>query len=227
MNEKILELLVQLKNEDAADRRYAAEDLADFRVPQVIEALGLALDDRDTSVREAIVDSLIKIGGSATAETMMQFLSSESTVLRNHAVEILERLDEADLNCLITDVLRSPDPDVRKFGLDVLANRPSFAFLLIHDWFHAVADLLDDPNANVASAAAEILGKSGRKDALKYLLYHVYDSPWMQMVAIEAIASFSDPEGLTALKRIDPTRLDPSMQRHLKSLLLQMERIAS
>lgn len=122
------------------------------------ERLGLvcaALGDGSWRIRKEAVNLFLSLPqAAASAERIVALLYDEENAgLRNAAAEILVKLGAAVLP-ILTKAAESPDPDVRKFILDILGDigdRQATPLLL--------RLLQNDVETNVRAAAAENLGK--------------------------------------------------------------------
>ena len=189
-------LLKQLESEDETERRYAAEDLADFKDSVVIDALVDRLKDPVRAVAEAAVESLIIIGGGEVCRKTIPLLYSESSSTRNYAIEVLEKVGESDLEA-ITILLKDENHDVRKFAADILGYISEIGG---EDAYLPLVKTIRDENVNVAAAAAEALGKLGNERAIPFLVKEIADEPWMQCNIIQAISEIGGEKAVEALE---------------------------
>ena len=129
-----------------------------------------------------------------TVEAVIELLRSpDNAGLRNSAVEFLEQLGRAAVEPLCRR-LDDPDPDLRKFAIDILGSIGSKEVLPL------MVRALDDPDANVRGAAAENLGKLGDPGALPHLL-KVLDGGdvWLKFTVLDALALIGAPVPLSSL----------------------------
>jgi HEAT repeat protein len=147
-----------LKGEDAALRRRAAADLADFgnRAGDAVPALAAALRDPDAEVREAAVGALEAIGTPAAAAVpaLVAALSDrdESPRVRRRAEAALVAVGKAATPAL-REALRADDPQVRAGAVHALGR------LAVKDAAAApgLIAALKDPEGSVRRVAAEAL----------------------------------------------------------------------
>ena len=116
-----------------------------------------ALGDGSWRIRKEAINLFLALPQAvASAERIVALLYDEENAgLRNAAAEILVKLGSAALP-ILTKAAESPDPDVRKFILDILGDigdRQATPLLL--------RLLQNDAETNVRAAAAENLGKVG------------------------------------------------------------------
>ncbi len=176
-------LLAQLRSPEAAERRWAARDLGEQ--PQAVAALGERLvEEADPSVREAILDSLLKIGGEAVVEVLLPLLHSEDAALRNGVIEVLQELPEA-ISPHMERLLHDPDSDVRIFAIDILQ-------VLAHPeaprW---IAEVLEqEGHVNVLATAVDRAAEIGTREmvpALEALKARFPDQPYIAFAVDTAI----------------------------------------
>lgn len=169
-------LLRQLDDGAADVRRWAALDLAAF--PDTVETICARLErEIQPTVREAMLTTLIEIGGNAVVVGLMPLLRSEDAALRNEAIEALQQLPDA-VSPYMETMLRDADPDFRIFAVNVLAN-------LSHPqapaWLQTVVE--HDTDFNVCASAVDVLAEVGTPEAipaLNALPGRFGDEPFMQ-----------------------------------------------
>ena len=184
----------KLGSRDAEERREAAVDLG--RIGQAaVPLLFRAMADADWRVRKTAVEALVKIGGrQVTAGLIGSLNAHDNAGARNSAIEALVQIGGTALETLLP-VLQTPDPDVRKFVVDILGD--------IRD-VRAVPDLirkLEDPDENIRVASAEALGKIRDPRAVDALLACLtrYDQGWLDYAAAEALGEIGDERALGPL----------------------------
>jgi len=156
-------LLEQLEHEDITSRRWAARDLSAHRhsAPYLCERL---LHETEQSVREAIFDSLLKIGDEAVVEGLLPLLHSEDAALRNGVIELMQDLP-AQISPHIERLLQDPDSDVRIFAIDILK-------VLAHPktpiWLQQV--LRNEQHINVLATAVDRIAEVGTPEMIPDLL---------------------------------------------------------
>lgn len=157
------DLIEELESDDPAVRRWAARDLVGFDAAVDPLCRRLAVDD-SLPVREAILASLLEIGGEAVAARLVPLLRSDDAALRNGVIEVLQGLPAAvapQMQSLLTD----EDSDVRIFAIDILQ-------VLQHDetpsWLLQV--IVRDEHINVVAAAIDRLAEVGTPEMVPALL---------------------------------------------------------
>lgn len=147
---------------EASARRVAASALAEH--PQACRTLCERLDrETDDSVRVALFNSVVMIGGAEAITGLMPLLRSEDPTLRNAAIEAMSELPDS-VAPAIDRLLQDADPDVRIFTVNILG-------LLKHprveEWLIAV--LMHDDDVNTVGTAIDALAEVGTGDALAAL----------------------------------------------------------
>ncbi len=184
----------KLRSSDAEERREAAVDLgrAGHRgVPLLFQALA----DSDWRVRKTAVEGLVELGGQEVTTGLVHALSSHDNAgARNSAIEALIHIGAGAVEILLAS-LNTPDPDVRKFIVDILGD--------IRD-ARSVPSLireLSDPDENIRVAAAEALGKIRDPRAVDPLLSCLtrHDQGWIDYAAAEALGEIGDERALGPL----------------------------
>lgn len=204
MTKKIKKLIFKLLNDkDSSERRYAAEELSNYD-ERVIYPLIKALRDESTAVQEAATQSLIAMGmsedeerfisnpGEVVTYMVIPLLREEEAYLRNTALLILTEIGSKAPN-LIYQLLKDKDPDVRKFGLDLIAE------IKIGFDGKRVIPLLKDSNANVRAAAARAIGELRYEEAVSALIDSLNDEEWVTFYVLQALASLQAEEASDAI----------------------------
>jgi HEAT repeat protein len=155
-------LLAGLHDPDA-ERRYGAA-MADEIAGGAPAALAAAFaGEREDRVREAILTSLVRIGGRDAVWALLPSLRSDDAALRAGALDALQALPEAllpELPALLDD----RDADVRLLAADLARSLPAA------DATPLLCRLLDaefDPN--VCAAAVDVLAEIGTAEAVPAL----------------------------------------------------------
>lgn len=184
----------KLSSPDPEDRREAAVDLG--RAGRPAAALLLrALGDSDWRVRKTAVEALAAVGDDDVISGLVAALSAHDNAgRRNSAIETLIQIGGSAVPALLA-VLDTPDPDVRKFAVDILGDiRDTRAVPVL-------MQALDDPDENLRVSAAEALGKIGDRRAVDKLISCLApgDRGWLDYAAAEALGAIGDARALGPL----------------------------
>lgn len=200
-------LIAALNDPEEAERRFAAEDLGLLGDGLAVTALIAALGDPSIAVREAAADALSAIGGTETATQVAGVLASEDAARRNLALEILGAMGQ-DAVPVLKECCAATSADIRKFAADTLGKIGEIAAI---NATPLLLGLLDDPDVNVAGAAAEALGRLGDRSVLPDLLARMDREPWMQCNILDAVARLPGEEALAALNAMDCQAFAPEV----------------
>lgn len=142
--------------------------------------------ETEPAVREAILTSLLAIGGDETAERLAPLLRSGDAALRNGVLDVLQLLPEPALR-VVRPLLRDADPDVRLFAVTALGRlRGSVGA----DAEAALVAVLEtEAHINVCSAAIEAVLERGARAALPALAEiaaRFPDEPFIRFAAAAA-----------------------------------------
>lgn len=189
------EIEYALRSEEEEIRRSALKYLKGFSLQDSLGIIITAMSDESWRVRKEAVEVFFgHEPDEKTIEKLLELLRNEDNAgLRNSAAEAIIRLGSTAADPLIR-MVRDSDSDVRKFIIDVMGaiGDPVFSRSLL--------DALNDPDVNVASAAAEHLGTLGNSSVAPFLIDAI--------VANEAVLfRFS---ALEALGKIAPTGSVPA-----------------
>ena len=156
-------LLKQLASPDPMVRRLGAKDLGKFP-DRAVDALADRLtEEEELAVREAIITSLVDIGGPIATRRLILLLRSEDTALRNSAMEALQHsVDQVEPH--LNDMLADPDPDVRILTVNLIAGLtlPTIPQLLLKA-------ATCDEHVNVVAAALDFLAEVGVQEMIPSL----------------------------------------------------------
>jgi HEAT repeat protein len=156
-------LATDLDAADAALRRHAAREI--LRCPESARSLlSRLLREEESSVREAILSSLVRLEDPAVASELATFLRSDDPALRNQVIDALRECT-ADLSPVLKSLLGDPDPDLRIFAVNILeSNRHPD----VERWLIEVIER--DEHVNVCATAVDLLCEIGTEAAIEPLL---------------------------------------------------------
>ena len=207
------DLMEELANGSAEERRFAAEDLGDLGDSRAIVPLATALRDQDVAVREAAADALVSIGGTTVCQAVVPLLDDDDTPVRNLALEVFERLRAQAIPACI-ELYSSPSHDLRKIAVDTLGKIEETRGT---EGFSILVAALDDPHLNVASAACEALGRLGGEDSVDALVKHLGRHPWMDSTIFLSLARIGTQEARDALEAINKEEFGPEARYALRA----------
>ena len=114
---------LQLVSDDETDRIYAAEDIGSLddaaAVPLLVARL---LIESSRAVRDAIFNALQAMPSVAVTANIMPLLNHDDPYVRNEGIALLSKQGK-DAVPMLTQLLSSPDADLRKFAIDTLAQQ--------------------------------------------------------------------------------------------------------
>lgn len=188
---------------DEEQRRLAVLELHRFSPANSRSLLLMALGDSSWRVRKEA--TVVLLAGTCDRELvgmLVTALGADSNAgLRNAAVETLVALGAPALPVLV-ESLRDADGDTRKFIVDI------FGTIDNADSRAALEMLLADPDLNVATAAAESLGRLAAPESLPALVRALEcPSLWFRYAVLEAIAAIGKPVAAPVVSSLAGDRL--------------------
>ena len=157
------ELAAALEDSDATVRRLAARKIA----PCLDAAAALVSRlkrEENTAVREAILNTLLRLHDPLTGSGLAECLRSEDAALRNDVIEAFKQLGD-EVAPVLRSLLSDSDPDVRIFAVNILdSERHPDA----ERWLIEVIER--DEHLNVCAAAVDLLCEAGTETAIDPLL---------------------------------------------------------
>jgi HEAT repeat protein len=176
----------------AAESRWAAARALAGQ-PEAVPELAAALR-RETvpRVREAILTSLIRTAGTASAEAIVPCLRSEDAGLRAAAIEALQALPSA-IPPIMARLFSDSESDVRLLAAELARNMKA------SDATRLLCGLIEhELHPNVCAAAIEVLAEVGTLEALPTLekcAARFAATPFLPFAISMAIARISGAEG--------------------------------
>ena len=158
------EVVAALEAADASVRRDAVRAISGCA-----DAVGVLIDhlrrETNTSVREVILTTLVRLNDPSVGPGLANLLRSEDAALRNEVIESLQQMGDAVaplLDALITD----PDPDVRIFVINILDSEHCSNVEA-----RLIAVITHDAHVNVCAAAVDLLCEVGSEAAIEPLAH--------------------------------------------------------
>ena len=156
-------LAAELEDADVTARRHAAQKIVTCQDGATV-LIGRLQREENTAVREAILNSLLRLRDPSIISGLADCLRSENVALRNDVIEVFKQLGsqaEPVLRALLADT----DPDVRIFAVNILiSERYSDA----EQW--AIEVIERDAHVNVCAAAVDLLCEVGTEASIDPLL---------------------------------------------------------
>ncbi len=189
-------LAQQLRSEDVDVRREAARLLGEHSADDAREALLVALDDADASVRQTAIASAAKVGMREHVPVLIDWLNDPAVETRLAAAEALGVLREARAGQALIRVLGDNDAHVRAVATRALGQIGGA------DSVTPLLGRLDDPDPTVRLAAVAALGAIRDPRALVPLMSRTQDPAIeVKTLAIGVIGAMNDPRALSPLLR--------------------------
>lgn len=200
-----IERLLSSKDEEV--RRSALQALTSFPAAEVRMLVFAAMGDESWRVRKEAVELFVASPPhKGDIDALIDLLRDQDNAgLRNSAAEAVIRHGAYSVEPLIRRI-SDPDPDVRKFIIDVMGAIGS------SDFKQPLLQALSDPDVNVASAAAEHLGTIGDSTVVPELIRSIVsnEAVLFRFSALAALASLASPapvpEEITRLAEQDTLR---------------------
>jgi hypothetical protein len=153
------DLLEQLRDPQAGERRWAARDLAEY--PDTMPALCDCLaTETDQAVRAAILTTLLKQRSPEIALRLGTLLCSEDAALRSAVADVLTEMPE-QMVLVVDPLLSHDDSDIRLLAVTVVSR---LAHPTVPAWLLTVAER--DVHPNVVAAALEGLAECGTAEMI-------------------------------------------------------------
>jgi HEAT repeat protein len=203
------EIEAALASSDPEERRLGAAQLAQANADVVAELLARALGDDDWRVRkEAAASAAAHSPSAQVLSTLVAALEpGENVGMRNAAVEALAGYGMPAIGALSIAV-RGLDADGRKLAIEALGRSGRAQALIV------LRELVNDPDANVRSAAVEAVAMIGNvclDDATPILEDALAsDDAYQRLAALEGLNRL----GVTLdWEQIEPLLRDPVLER--------------
>jgi HEAT repeat protein len=163
--------------------------------PAPVSQIVADIKNTDRSIREDAASELASNGTPEQAAELCTLLYDHDISVRNLAAEVLVKMSHIAANALLAETA-SPDHDVRKFAVDIMA--------LIGDrqFVPALVSLLKDKNENVVCSAAEALGRIKDPASVKALIECRKNHPCSELQVIEALGNIGSNEALPILYEV-------------------------
>ncbi len=175
--------------------------LAQTPPEEAVQVAALCLHDNDPGIREEAAQYLSAHPTPEAAQAIAPIIQHPELPIRNLAGELLVRIGRPAVEALLPFV-DSPNADVRKFAIDVLAQLPA------QDVADRIAAHIEDPDVNVRLSVIDALGMLKATGYAPLLRQRYADHPQERAHILTALGAFRDPRDLklieTALNDPDP-----------------------
>jgi HEAT repeat protein len=157
------ELAAALEDSDATVRRHAAQKIASC-LDAATALVSRLKREENTAVREAILNSLLRLHDPSIGRGLADCLRSEDAALRNDVIEAFKQLG-GEVAPILRSLLADPDPDVRIFVVNILNSErhPD-----VEQWLIEVIER--DAHVNVCATAVDLLCEVGTEASIDPLL---------------------------------------------------------
>jgi HEAT repeat protein len=158
------ELEAALEDSDATVRRHAAQKLKSCR-DAAASLMSRLKREENTAVREAILNTLLRLHDPSITSGLAECLRSEDAALRNDVIEAFKQLGD-EVAPILRSLLTDPDPDIRIFAVNILDSErhPD-----VERWLIEVIER--DAHVNVCATAVDLLCEVGTEAAIDPLLH--------------------------------------------------------
>jgi HEAT repeat protein len=173
------ELVAALEDSDVTVRRRAAQKITSCLDAATVLVSRLKREE-NTAVREAILNSLLRMYDPSIVSGLIDCLRSEDAALRNDVIETFKQLGD-EVAPILRSLLTDSDPDVRIFVVNILNSErhPDVESWLIEVIGH-------DTHVNVCATAVDLLCEVGTEAAIDPLLHlkaRFAHEPYIQFAA--------------------------------------------
>jgi HEAT repeat protein len=156
------ELIAALEDSDATVRRHAAQKINTYS-DATTALISRLKREKNTAVREAILNSLLRLHDPSIGNSLVDCLRSEDAALRNDVIEAFKQLGD-EVSPILRSLLDDPDPDVRIFVIDILNSEH---YPDVEQWLIKVIE--QDAHVNVCATAVDLLCEVGTEPAIEPL----------------------------------------------------------
>lgn len=178
----------QLFTPAVSERRWAARDLAQYK-----EASQFLLErlekEKDISVREVILSSLLAIRDEVAVKGLIELLKSDDAHLRNEVIETLKQMPE-EVAPYIERLIKSEEPDLRIFAINIME---SLRHPKVLEWLKEILE--NEENVNVCATALDLVAEIETDEILssiKKVKEKFKDEPYIQFVSDLAIGRINE-----------------------------------
>lgn len=181
-------LVAQLDSPSSSERRWAARDLAKYKEasPYLLKVLQ---NEKDISVREVILSSLLDLRDEIAVKGLIELLKSDDALLRNEVIETLKEMPE-EVVPHIEKLINSEDSDLRIFAINIME---SLRHPKVLEWLKQILD--KEKNVNVLANALDLVAEVGTDEfipLIEKIKENFKDEPYIQFVSDLAIGRINE-----------------------------------
>jgi len=181
-------LVAQLNEGDRTQRRWAARDLAQYGEKAIDPLCDRLEKEKDTSVQDAILSSLMEIKRPPIGERLIPLLKSDDAALRNKVIEALQAMPDLVAD-RINELLKDPDPDTRIFAINIIQwlKHPD-----VPKWLIEV--IRNDDHINVVGTALDAISDIATEDMEEDLVAvkKKFNDPYIDFTVDNILASIKE-----------------------------------
>ena len=156
-------LAAELEDFNVTARRHAAQKIVTCQ-DGATALIGRLQREDNTAVREAILNSLLRMRDPSIVSGLADCLRSENVALRNDVIEVFKQLG-SQAAPVLRALLADTDPDVRIFAVNILISE---RYSDTEQW--AIEVIERDAHVNVCAAAVDLLCEVGTEASIDPLL---------------------------------------------------------
>lgn len=194
---EVRQLLSRAYQAETTEKSALFRLVADNATESVLPELISRLSGKDVAATAHIIDILSRFDRPDVQHALHRELESEHKIIRQAALNALERMTgDVDIE-LLCRLLRDPDLNVQNRAVDVIIKRRH------PDTLKHLVDVLKDESDFARRAAVEVLNEIGTQDSIKDLLSALSDDDWwVRARATDALARIGGPRVIDAVLRL-------------------------
>jgi HEAT repeat protein len=183
-----------LESSDVAERRLAAQRLAELPAGTALKLIGKTLGDPDVEVRLRAAQAAVTLRMPRAGDLVISWLSEGDARLRLAACDVIRAAPTDRSVVALGRVLGDPDAHVR------LAAASAMGGSALAEAVSPLLGHLDDPSVEVRAEVARALGRIGDARAVVPLIGKVQDSaPEVRRAVARALGALADRRAASAL----------------------------
>jgi len=191
---EVRQLLTRAYQAEATEKSALFKLIAENATESVVPELISRLSGKDIAATAHIIEILSRFDRPDVRHALERSLESDHKIIRQAALNSLERMT-GDVNIeLLCRLLRDPDLNVQNRAVDVIIKRRH------PDTLKHLVEVLKDESDFARRAAVEVLNEIGTQDSIKDLLSALSDDDWwVRARATDALARIGGPRVIDAV----------------------------